>query len=224
MISHPTPNLLHRSAPVAVLALLLAAGALAPVAQARADDGTGLYVGASALFGNVGDLGGKVDAALANQGVAAQTSADSWSVNPGLRLGYRFTPNFALEGSYDRLGNLGLNGSLGGGLASGNWKSWGLGLHAVGILPFASKWSLYGRLGVERWHTHLTLNPAAGGPAVSTSDDSTGLAVGAGVSYSLTRNVDATAEWTHFTQIGDPNGTGRTGMNQLSLGLRYHFR
>ncbi|MBS0318299.1 MAG: hypothetical protein JSR49_14355, partial [Proteobacteria bacterium] len=103
MISNPTPNLLHRSASVAVLALLLTAGAMAPVAPARADDGTGLYVGGSALFGNVSDLGGKVDAALANQGLAAQTSADSWSVNPGLRLGYQFTPNFALEGSYDRL-------------------------------------------------------------------------------------------------------------------------
>ena len=221
MISNPIPDLLHRSA---IAALLLAAGiAAAPFARAQTD-GTGLYVGASALFGNVSDLGGKVDAALANQGLAAQTSADSWSVNPGLRLGYQFTPNFALEGSYDRLGNLGLNGSAGSGLASGNWKSWGLGLHAVGILPFASKWSLYGRLGVERWHTTLTLNPAAGGPAVSTSDDSTGLVAGAGVSYSLTRNVDATAELTHYTQIGDPNSTGRTGMNQLSLGLRYHFQ
>ncbi|WHZ09957.1 MAG: hypothetical protein OJF60_000396 [Burkholderiaceae bacterium] len=221
MNSNLTRNPLHRST---LVALLFAAGAIAPLAQARAD-GTGLYVGAGALFGNVSDLGGKVDAALASQGLAAQTSADSSSTNPGLRLGYQFTPNFALEGSYDRLGSLVLAGNVGTGLVSGSWKSWGLGLHAVGILPFASKWSLYGRLGVERWHTALTMSPAAGGPPfVSAGDDSTGLAVGAGVSYSLTRNVDATAELTHYTQIGDPASTGRTGMNQLSLGLRYHFR
>ncbi len=49
------------------------------------------------------------------------------------------------------------------------------------------------------------------------------MALGAGVSYALTPNVDATAELIHYTRVGDAASTGGTGLNELSLGLRYHF-
>lgn len=211
---------------ICVATLALAAGLMAPVANAQ-QAGTGLYLGSRVSFSQPGDLGASIDATLANQGYRSSSTADSWSANPGLRLGYRFGPNFALEGSYDRVGNLGLQSTLSApapDTATGNWKSWGLGLHALGILPIGSKWSVYGRLGVEQWHTSLSLTSNAGGAThVSGSDENTSLALGAGVSYALTPNVDATAELTHFTRVGDAQSTGGTGLNVLSLGLRYHF-
>ena len=208
--------------------LSLAAGLAAPAAHAAdISTGTGLYLGGSISFNHVSDLGAKIDSSLASQGYNSSTSADSWSTNPSLRLGYQFNPNFALEGTYDRVGNMGLESSLSSpaDMASGDWKSWGLGLHALGIVPIDSKWSVYGRLGVEQWHTSLGLTSNTGGPtSLSNSDDTTSLALGAGVSYALTPNIDATAELIHYTRVGDADSTGRSGLNELSLGLRYHFQ
>lgn len=211
-----------------IATLALAAGLMAPAADAQqTPDGTGLYLGGAVSVDQAGDLGPRIDAALAGQGYRSNSTADSGSANPGLRLGYRFSPNFALEGSYDRVGSLGLQSAFSApapDTATGNWKSWGLGLHALGILPLGSKWSVYGRLGVEQWHTSLSLTSGAGGPTrLSDSDENTSLALGAGVSYALTPNVDATAELIHYTRVGDAASTGGTGLNELSLGLRYHF-
>lgn len=208
---------------------LLGLGLVSPAAYAvNGNAGTGLYLGGAISFSHASDLGAKIDSALASQGYHSSSSADSWSTNGGLRLGYQFTPNFALEGTYDRVGNMGVQSTLSSPMADtamGNWKSYGLGLHALGIVPIDPQWSVYGRLGVEQWHTSLNLTSNVGGPtSLSNSDNSTSLALGAGVSYALTRNVDATAELIHYTHVGDPSSTGRTGLNQFSLGLRYHFQ
>lgn len=209
--------------------LLLGIGLVAPAAHAAdGNAGTGLYLGGAISFNHANDLGAKIDSSLASQGYNSSSSADSWNTNGSLRLGYQFTPNFALEGSYDRVGNMGVQSALSSptaDTATGTWKSYGLGLHALGIVPIDSQWSVYGRLGVEQWHTSLNLTSSMGGPtSLSNSDNSTSLALGAGVSYALTRNVDATAELIHYTHVGDPTSTGRTGLNQFSLGLRYHFQ
>ena len=214
---------------LSIALLLFGLGLIAPAAQAAdGNAGPDLYLGGAISFNHASDLGAKIDTSLANQGYSSRTSADSWNTDGGLRLGYQFTPNFALEGTYDRVGKIGLQSSLSApaaDTASGNWKSWGLGLHALGIVPIDSRWSVYGRLGVEQWHTSLNLTSSIGGPtSLSSSDNSTSLALGAGVSYALTRNVDATAELIHYTRLGDASSTGRTGLNEFSLGLRYHFQ
>jgi opacity protein-like surface antigen len=209
--------------------LSLGVGLAAPAAHAAdaVNAGTGLYVGGSLSFNNVSGLGGKIDSALANQGYGSSSSADSSSTNPSLRLGYQFSPNFALEGTYDRVGSLNVQSTLASpsaDTATGSWKSHGYGLHALGILPIDQQWSVYGRVGVEQWHTRLDLSSSAGGPtSLSTSDSTTSLALGAGASYALSRNVDATAELIHYNRVGDAASTGRTGLNQFSVGLRYHF-
>lgn len=209
--------------------LLLGLGLAAPAAHAAdGNAGTGLYLGGAISFNHASDLGTKIDSSLASQGYNSRSSANSWNTNGSLRLGYQFTPNFALEGSYDRVGDMGVQSTLSSptaDMATGTWKSYGLGLHALGIVPIDPQWSVFGRLGVEQWHTSLNLTSSMGGPtSLSNSDNSTSLALGAGVSYALTRNVDATAELIHYTRVGDPASTGRTGLNQLSLGLRYHFQ
>lgn len=204
-------------------AAALAATLAAPAAFA-ADAGTGLYLGGVVSYNRTNDLGSKIDNALANQGYASGSSADSSSTNGGLRLGYQFNRNFALEASYDRVGNQGVQSAIGGDSASGTWKAHGLGLHAVGIAPINQQLSVFGKVGVEQWHSTLDLASTVGGPtALSTGDTTSSLALGAGVSYALTKSVDATAEWMYYNRVGDNATTGRTSLNQFNVGLRYHF-
>lgn len=207
---------------VALLGLLAAT----PAAHA-AGPASDLYVGGGISFSHASGLGGKIDNGLASQGLGSSSSADTSSTNPNLRLGYRLSPNFAVEASYDRVGSMDVQSGITSptsDTAAGSWKSYGLGLHALGIAPLDDKWSVYGRLGVERWHTRLNLASTAGGAtSVSTSSNNTSLVLGAGASYALTHNLDATAELVHFTRVGSDATTGRTGLNQFNVGLRYHF-
>jgi OOP family OmpA-OmpF porin len=194
---------------------------------AHAADPTGdVYVGGGLSMSHVSGLGGKIDSAQANQGVTSSSSADSSSTNPNLRLGYRISPNLAVEASYDRVGKMDVQSGVSspsGDSAAGSWKAHGLGLHVLGIAPIDNKWSLYGRLGVERWKTSLDLSSASSSTNYSGSSTHTSLALGAGAAYAITPNVDATAELVHYTHVGDDTNTGRTGLNQFNLGLRYHF-
>jgi OmpA-OmpF porin, OOP family len=172
-------------------------------------------------------LGGHIDEALASQGASSSTTAKQSSTNLGLKLGYKINPNFAVEASYDSLGGRDVSSSLSAptaDTAAGSWKSHGLGLHAVGILPIDSKWSVYGSAGLVRWGTSLDLVSNAGGStAVSASSSNTALALGAGGAYAIMPNMDLTAGLVHMSHVGDAGTTGRVGTNSLSMGLRYHF-
>lgn len=209
-------------------ALLTSVGAgLAAPAAFAADPASDLYIGASVSSKSASSLGGGIDTALANQGLGSSTSVGNSSTNPGLRLGYRINPNFAVEATYDRAGVMNLQSSIASpaaDTASGSWKANGIGLHALGILPIDSKWSVYGRLGVEQWHTSLNLASNAGGAtSVSNTSSNTSLAVGAGTAYALTPNLDVTAELVRYNRVGDPANTGRVGLSDFNIGLRYHF-
>ena len=210
-----------------VFATLAPLGLVLAMPLAHAADPTGdVYVGGGLSMSRASGLGGKIDSALANQGVTSSSSADTSSTNPNFRLGYRVSPNVAVEASYDRVGKMDVQSAISSpsvDSAAGSWKAHGLGLHVLGIAPIDNKWSLYGRLGVERWKTNLDLSSTSGSTNYSGSSTHTSLALGAGAAYAITPNVDATAELVHYTHVGDDTNTGRTGLNQFNLGLRYHF-
>lgn len=198
----------------------------APLAHAAPPLGD-VYVGGGLSVNRISGLGGKVDSALGSQGIGSSSSADDRSNNLNLRLGYRVSPNLALEGTYDRVGRMDVQSAVSSPTAdsaSGHWKARGLGLHLVGIAPLNDKWSVYGRIGAERWKTRLNLASTVGGATgYSASHSNTSLALGAGAAYAISRNVDATAELVRFNHVGDASTTGRTRLNQFNLGLRYHF-
>lgn len=197
-----------------------------PLAHAAEPAGD-IYVGGGLSVNRTSGLGGKIDSALANQGISSSSAADHSSTNPNLKLGYRINPNLAVEATYDRVGKMDVQSAISSpaaDTASGTWKGHGLGLHVLGIAPLDDKWSLYGRVGVERWKTSLDLSSNSGGSTnYSASNSHTSLALGAGAAYAISRNVDATAELVHYNHVGDTTSTGRTGLNQFNLGLRYHF-
>jgi opacity protein-like surface antigen len=77
---------------------------------------------------------------------------------------------------------------------------------------------------VEQWHTAMgTASNAAGATNVAARSVNTGLALGVGTSYALTSSLDATGELVHYTKVGVSDSTGRTGLNTVNVGLRYHF-
>jgi OmpA-OmpF porin, OOP family len=214
------------SIPALSLCSAMCALAIAPAAFA-AGPAPDIYVGGSLSINSTSQLGSKIDSALSSQGISSSTTAKQSAVNPGLRLGYKINPNLAVEASYDTLGSRSVSSDISSpaaDTASGNWKSHGLGLHVVGILPIDNKWSVYGSAGLERWNTSLnTASNAGGTTAVSASSSNTALALGAGGAYAITSNVDLTAGLVHVSRIGNATNTGGTGLNSVNMGLRYHF-
>lgn len=211
---------------LSTVAVSCAAAFAAPPALA-AQPGMGPYVGGNISFGSASSLGGNIDNALANQGLGSATSANHPDTTAGLRLGYGLSPNLGLEASYDRIGSASLQSSISSpaaDTASGTWKAHGFGLHVVGTLPIDNQWSVYGRVGAERFHTTLDLSSNSGGAtAVSSTSNNTTLAVGAGAAYAITPKLDATAELVHYNRVGADGSTGTSAVNQVNVGLRYHF-
>lgn len=206
--------------------LTLGLGAFAPAAFAAGPNTPDLYIGGNISVNRATDLGGKIDSGLASQGIAASSTADKSSTDPSLRLGYKITPNFAVEASYDHIAKHDVNSTISsptGDTASGKWKADGLGLHAVGIVPIDQNLSVYGRVGVEQFHTKFDLASTSGGStAISNSGHNTSLVLGAGLSYAINKNVDTVVEYNRFNHVGDAD-TGRSAVNQFNVGLRYHF-
>jgi OOP family OmpA-OmpF porin len=212
--------------PLQSLALVASAGFMATLAQA-ASFTPNAYVGGDVAYGRASGVSSKVDGALASQGITANSQGDSSSTNPGLKLGYQFDKNWAVELSYDRLGKMSVNSGVSApaaDTATGDWKAHGYGIHAVGSLPLDSKWSVTGRVGLENWHTRLNLASTTGGAThVSQSSTNNALVLGVGASYAVSKNLDATGELVHYNRVGDAATTGRDGVNTLSVGVRYHF-
>jgi OmpA-OmpF porin, OOP family len=207
---------------------LLSIGALFAAGHALAADGQpNVYVGGAVGWNKTANVGGKIDGAWATQGFGTTTSAERTSTNPSLQLGYRMNRNLSIETTFDRVGNLGAQSVVNtptADTASGNWKAHGVGIHALVSQPIDNKLAVYGRVGVERWHTSLNMASNTAGPAnLATSSNNMSLALGAGASYALSPNVDATAELIHHNRVGDAATTGRASLNTVNMGLRYHF-
>ncbi len=209
-------------------AALSLGAALAQPAQAAplAAGSPDVYLGGNIAYSRAPGLGGNIDGALSNQGLASSTSIGTPGTTAGLRLGYRLNPNLAVEASYDRIGSTDLQSAIASPAAdsaTGTWKAHGFGLHVLGIAPIDNQWSVYGRAGVEQWHTSLDTASGTGGtPNVSTTGSNTSLALGAGVAYAISPNVDATAELVRYNRVGTSD-TGTSAVNQVNFGLRYHF-
>jgi outer membrane immunogenic protein len=94
------------------------------------------------------------------------------------RLGYRFNPNFAVEGE----GSVGLDDE------DGVELNHNVGAYAVGILPVTSNFDLHGRVGYQQTEV--------GTPVGDFDDD--GIGYGVGATYRFTPNVGVRADWTRM--------------------------
>lgn len=124
--------------------------------------------------------------------------------------GYSFNKNFAIEGGYFNPGESRVSGP--GGFLSIEGSS--IFVDAVGIIPLNEKFSLLGKIGLQRWEAEAK-GVVLGAP-VSESDDGTDLKFGLGAQFDITQNFGARVEWERF-DFDD------TDIDFLSVGVLFRF-
>ena len=195
---------------ICTIAVLAAFGA-APAAQAAGD--TGWYGSINAGRSDQKAGGGEIDRALSNQGVSGTATMEDHDTGYSLEAGYRFSRNFALEGSYVDLGKFDFNSTV-----NGTYKATGVGLSAVGIIPIEDNFSLYGKAGAFSGKTELS----ASAPASDRSERETVPTFGLGASYDFGDNVVGKLEWNRYQNLGDAS-TGEGDVDLYTLGVGYRF-
>ena len=196
-----------------LLILTSAAGAIA-VSNAYAAAGDAGWYGGLSVGRSIEHMGGAgIDTALGAQGAAPGASLDRRDFSGSLFGGYSFSPNFALEGGLTSLGRLDFTGPV-----SGHYSASGAELDALGLLPVAERWSLYGKAGLFYGRSTLEANGAR------VHDWDTSPVLGLGASYDLSRSVAARFGVDRYFNVGEAGTTGRGDIDQYTVGLVYRFR
>lgn len=148
------------------------------------------------IGGDVGKTTQRVD------GNAQKRTSDSYSIFGG----YKFNENFAVEAAYTDLGKVDFGGV--------NAKSKVYSLDGIARAPLGAGFGVYGKVGVA--YAQRDFNNGLG------DKDKTGLKLGVGVDYALTKNVSLRAEATRFNNMPQANGFDKKD-DRLSLGVAYQF-
>lgn len=148
-----------------------------------------------------------------------------------LVVGYKFNPYFAVEGGYTNLGQFDYKytgvGTLAGDTGKVKYKADAWHASAVGILPFAERFSLFGKLGVAATNAKNSFDVNA--PALGIVDSGserksrTNLLLGVGLGYDVTKNINVRAEYEDYGRLGNSGDTGRVNASVWSLGMNYQF-
>lgn len=119
------------------------------------------------------------------------------------RFGYRFTPNFGLEGE----ASFGIDGDTADFLGTPVDVDLDdqFGVYAVGFLPISNNFELLGRVG----YATIDAQGTFGGFSAGVDDD--GLAAGIGAQWAVTRNFGIRGEYTRY--VADDND----GVNAWTL-------
>lgn len=160
----------------------------------------------------------------------SETSEDGFTW--GLTLGYQFFRFLAVEAAWVDLGSAEYKASVelddGGIIYPLDYKvtfdSAGATLSALGILPFASNWQVYGRAGVYFANNDLDETASSGSEAVSgeDSDNTQEFYWGLGAGYTQA-HWTLRLEWQQYMDVGDDSTTGETDIDRITLGAIYKF-
>ena len=143
----------------------------------------------------------------------ADTSIDNASLNNnkptgyGVFIGHMFSPSFALEGEYLRLGEVTLN-------SGGGTESDGFSLSGVGSIPLGEEFSLFGKLGYAKIESKAT------GSNPSGKVKSDGVTYGFGGQYNVTPMVGVRAGWDRY-KLDDSAFKGDISL--VSVGAVFKF-
>jgi opacity protein-like surface antigen len=160
----------------------------------------------------------------------SETSEDGFTY--GIILGYQVLPYLAVEAAYVDLGDFEYKGRalVSDGVTTADLsaqltgESSGATLSALGILPFASGWEVYGRAGVYFGSNDAEVRFTADGLSESASDSSNSTEFLWGVGAGYTRG-----DWTvrldfqQFTDVGDSDSTGDVNVNRITIGAVYRY-
>lgn len=161
--------------------------------------------------------------------IDAVSEFDNSSFGLGFTFGYQFTANWAVEGTYLRLGKARYDAT--GTLSDGvdqfdldmglDMGSSGLAVAMVGSWPLGWAFTLDARAGAYFAKTKFTLSVSDGTSSDSLSDSNTDVAVllGVGATWSLS---DAVGLRLGYNLLKDALG-GERDVSQVFLGLRYSY-
>ena len=212
---------------------MLAVAGVGMSSAIAADTGTRFYMG-----GNIGQSKANIDtagfsAAVLATGLVTTAATTSNKNDTGFKIfaGYRFHPNFAVEGGYFDLGKFGLatmttglDGTIGTNTGTVENNA-GLNLDLVGIIPINDQYSLFGRAGVQNSVTKVSFVVVGpGGPAsFAYRENNTDYKAGLGMQYDFNKNIGARLEWERYRV---PNGIGigeKANVDLFSVGLLARF-
>ena len=182
--------------------------ALALAAPAVAQD-QGIYAG-----GSIGQMTAK-DACDGFNGVPGVTCEDSDTAWRAL-IGYQFNRNFAAEVGYVNFGQVEARGP--GGTAT--IEATAFEVVAIGMLPVADRFSIYGKAGIYRGETDANVNTFA--LVTSVSESNTDLTFGVGARFDFTRNIAGRVEWQRYTDVGGGD-IGEADIDMISVGAIFKF-
>jgi opacity protein-like surface antigen len=161
---------------------------------------------------------------------SSETSEDGFTW--GLTLGYQFFRFLAVEAAWVDLGSAEYKASVelddDGFIYPLDTKittdSSGATLSALGILPFASNWQVYGRAGVYFANNDLDVTVSSGDDAASgeDSDNTQEFYWGLGAGYTQAQWT-LRLEWQQYMDVGDESTTGETDIDRITLGAIYKF-
>lgn len=192
---------------------------------AVADD-SGWYIG-----GNIGRSTGNIDDDSINDYLmstgATSVSFDDDDSDTAYKLfgGYRYNKNFAVEGGYFNLGQLGYTATtIPAGILNGEVSIRGLNLDLLGIYPFTEKFSAFGRVGLNYAKTEATFSSSGLVATPANTDPSKNAAnykFGVGLEYDFTERLSSRTEIERY-RINDALGD-KGSIDMLSFGLVYRF-
>lgn len=192
--------------------LLFAAATAATAAYAPLALADDFYVGVN--------LASKSDGYINQTGRDGKTTrADSKDGGIPVKLygGYNLSPVLALEGGYQRFGTNHFDLPLGGQLGA---EAHAFYAAAKGTLALNEQWSLFGKLGVARASSKITVS-GLGAASDSSTANRNRLYASVGGAYAISQQLSVQLEWDRFGKV---NNEGlNSNLNNLSLGLRYSF-
>ena len=186
---------------------------------------TGWYAGANAGRSSATVDNARITRELAANGFATTSISDrERSTAYKLYGGYKFNPNFALEGGYVDLGKFGFTANtLPAGSLTGNIRLRGFNLDAVGILPLSERLSAQARIGVTSMQARDNFS-GTGAVGVSNPNPSkrdTNFKLGVGLEYALTPNLGVRGDLERY-RVNDAVGN-HGHIDMVSVGLIYYF-
>ncbi|MGL4723903.1 MAG: porin OmpA [Scandinavium sp.] len=197
-----------------LIALMVLNVCVVSTAFAAGDAGT-WYGGAKFGWSHYFDASGNKDF-NDNLHDATNFNIDHDNVGGGVFSGYQINDWLAVEGGYDYLGNMQINGN--NDVNGTKMKSQGLQLSLKTSYGFTDNWDVYGRFGAMGYRAESDTN--------GRTEFETGIrpVVALGTEYAFTQNWAGRLEYQWVSNVGNSNQIGVSAdVSSLTAGLVYRF-
>ena len=187
------------------LITLIIANALTATSAFAAADAGNWYAGSKFGWSHYNDTSSSHD-----------VDFDSDNVGGGIFAGYQINTWLAVEGGYDYLGNMGVNGHHG--VSGSQMKNQGLQASLKASYGLNSDWDLYGRAGVMGYRAESDIK--------GHNNFDTGIrpVLAVGTEYAFNRNWAGRLEYQWVSNVGNENQIGASSdISSVMAGISYRF-